>query len=125
MITDSTVLGIVGLTLGEFSCRGLTMELTPIGSNQGLRRSINGVLLDLTAVQFHKYSASISCEDQEAPELTDIWQGKILTVTCIPGLGPSDSTAGSITLTMMLDTWTTSRDEWGALTNWTLNLLEV
>jgi hypothetical protein len=123
-MSDSTLLELTGITFGDFSCRGLTMDLQPIQSNDGLQRTINGALLDLTALQFRKYAATISCEDQEAPELGDIWQGMPVTVKCIPGVGLSD-TGGELTLSMLVDSWTTSRDEWNALTNWTINLLEV
>jgi len=126
-MSDSTLLSLTGITLGDYSCRGLTLELEPIQSNGGLRRTINGGLLDLTAPQFRKFQATISCEDQDAPELTDIWQGMPVTVVCIPGIiGGTDSTgSGTITLNMLVDSWKTSRAEWDALTNWSINLLEV
>lgn len=126
MTIPSTVLSLTGITLGDYSCRGLTMDLSPIQSSNGLRRTANGGLLNLTAPQFQKYSASISCQDQDAPELDGIWQGQAVTVVCIPGqVGSSESTAGAITLNMLVDSWTTSRDEWNSLTSWTINLLEV
>lgn len=122
--TDSTLLSISGIELGDYSCRGLTMTLTPTGTQGALRRTVNGSLIDLSAPQFRKFAATISCEDQEAPELTDIWQGQEVTVTCIPGLGVA-ATSGELTMTMMVDSWTVSRDEWGCLSNWSINLLEV
>jgi hypothetical protein len=125
-MSESTVLAVTGITIPDYAVRGLKMDLQLIAANDGLRRSINGNLLDLTAPQFRKYSAVLSCEDQDVPELTDIWQGKIVTVTCIPGLGPvNNPTADTLTLSMMVDTWSTSRAEWDALTNWTINLLEI
>lgn len=118
-----TVLSITGITLGDYSARGLTMTLNPVTAGAGLRRSVNGTLLDLTSPQFQKFAASISCTDVDAPELTDVWQGKIVTVSCIPNLG-FNATA-PLTLTMMVDTWNVSADEWGDQTSWTINLLEV
>ena len=40
--------------------------------------------IDLTAAQFRKYSATLSCQDQDVPALTDIWQGQIVAITLIP-----------------------------------------
>ncbi len=122
---STSVLSISGISLGDYSVRGLTMTLTPIPSQNGLRRSIEGTLLDLTSPQFHKYAATISCTDHEAPPLTDIWQGTVVTVTCVPELGPENDTGGVLVLEMMVDTWQTSRDEYGAETAWSINLLEV
>jgi hypothetical protein len=118
--TPPTLLSLVGIDLGDYSARGLTLELQPIQSNSGLRRTVNGGLLDLTAPQFRKYSASISCEDVDAPVLTDIWQGMPVSITLIPETG-----IGVVTLSMLVDSWTTSAQEWEHLTSWTINLLEA
>ncbi len=125
-MTDSTLLAITGITIPDYAIRGLTLDLQLVTANDGLRRSINGELLDLTAAQFRKYQATLSCEDQDVPTLTDIWQGQIVTVTCIPGVGPvNDASGGTLTLSMMVNSWTTSRAEWDSLTNWTIELLEI
>ncbi len=125
-MTDSTLLSITGITIPDYAIRGLTLDLQLVTASDGLRRSINGELLDLTAAQFRKYSATLSCEDQDVPTLTDIWQGQIVTVTCIPGVGPvNDASGGTLTLNMMVSNWTTSRAEWDSLTNWTIELLEI
>jgi hypothetical protein len=125
-MSDSTLLELNGITLGDYSCRGLTMTLTPIANANGLRRTVNGTLLDLTAPQFQKYAATITCEDLDAPTLVDVWQGKPVTVTCVPGLNDiGGDTTSSLVLDMMVDSWNTSRDEYASKTNWTLNLLEV
>lgn len=121
-----TVLALTGITLGDYSARGLTMTLTPFAAQGGLRRTINGGLINLTASQFQKFTASISCEDVDAPELTGIWQGQPVTVVCIPGMiGQTNDTATAITLNMLVDSWTSSRDEWGCSVSWTINLSEV
>ncbi len=125
-MTDSTLLAITGITIPDYAIRGLTLDLQLVTASDGLRRSVNGELLDLTAPQFRKYSATLSCEDQDVPTLTDIWQGQIVTVTCIPGVGPvNDASGGTLTLNMMVSNWTTSRAEWDSLTNWTIELLEI
>lgn len=123
--TPPTLLSIVGIDLGDYSARQLTMTLNPIASGAGLRRSVNGTLLDLTALQFRKYQASVTATDVDAPALTNIWQGQTVTVTCIPNMGVIDSTDGTVTLSMMVDSWNVSTDEWGCQTSWTINLLEV
>ncbi len=125
-MSSSTLLSITGITIPDYAIRGLTLDLQLVTADGGLRRSINGELLDLTATQFRKYSATLSCEDQDVPTLTDIWQGQIVTVTCIPGVGPvNDASGGTLTLNMMVNNWTTSRAEWDSLTNWTIELLEI
>jgi hypothetical protein len=124
-MSDSTLLAIAGITIPDYAIRGLVLELQPIANTSGLRRTVNGALGDFTAPQFRKYSAKLSCDDQDVPDLTDIWQGQIVIVTCIPGVGPANNTDGTLTLSMMVDTWDTSRDEWNALTSWSINLLEI
>jgi hypothetical protein len=125
-MTDSTLLSITGITIPDYAIRGLTLDLQLLTATDGLRRSVNGELLDLTAPQFRKYQATLSCEDQDVPTLTDIWQGQIVTVTCIPGVGPvNDYNGNTLTLNMMVNSWNTSRAEWDSLTNWTIELLEI
>ncbi len=119
-MSDSTLLSITGITIPDYAIRGLTLDLQLVVADGGLRRTINGELIDLTAVQFRKYSATISCEDQDVPALTGIWQGQIVSITFIPGTG-----IGTATLSMMVTNWTTSRAEWDSLTNWTIDLLEI
>lgn len=122
--TPPTLLQISGIDLGNYSARGLTMTLAPIVSGQGLRRSINGTLLNLTAPQFQKYSGSISCTDQEAPALEGVWQGMPVTITCIPNMGETVS-AGVLVISAMIDSWNISVDEYGHEGTWTINFLEV
>lgn len=120
-LIDSTLLAITGITIPEYAIRGLKLYLQLETADGALRRSINGELLDLTSEQFHnKYSATLSCEDQDVPTLTGVRQGLVVTITCIIGVGP-----GPVTLTMMVTGWTTSRAEWDALTDWTIELLQV
>jgi hypothetical protein len=124
-LSDSTLLAITGITIPDYAIRGLTLNLQLINASDGLQRSINGSLLDLTAPQFRKYKATLTCEDQDVPTLTDIWQGQIVTITCIPGVGPANNTDGTLTMNMMVDAWTTSRAEWDALTSWSIDFLEI
>lgn len=128
----STLLGLelVGgdFELSEYAARGLSMTLAPIDAAAHLERDINGNMVDLSADQFKKYKASISCSDQESPGFAEmssladeIWPGSIFTVTCIPQLGK----AAAMTLTMMVTVWEVSRDEYGAVTEWSLQMEEV
>lgn len=116
---------ITGIDFGAYSVRGMSATLTPISGEDGLVRAVDGTLLDFTAPQFHKYSVSISCTDDEAPKLTNVWQGTAVTVTFLPGLGPSNNTDGSLQLNCMVDSWNTTRDDYGCASGWQLNLLEV
>lgn len=122
--TPPTLLELSGITLGDYSCRGLTMTLAPIQAQDGLRRTVNGGLISLSPPQFQKYAVSISCTDAESPILDGIWQGQAVSVTCIPNMG-ANNTAGILTLSMLVDSWNVSTDEWGCETSWTINLLEV
>lgn len=122
-----TLLGLDGITYPDWAVRGLTMTLTPIAMGD-LRRDVMGGLNDMTLEQFRKYVVTITCSDQDAPELIDVWKGKIVTVTCLPGLGVGIDTSASdgiLTLVTMVDSWQTSRDEYAAQTSWQMTLLEV
>ena len=126
-MSDSTLLELTGIELGDYSCRGLTLDLQLVTASNGLRRTVNGALRDFTAPQFRKYQATISCEDQDAPELVGIWQGLPVTVTCIPGVvgATDDNPTATLILDMLVDSWQSSRAEWDALSNWSINLIEV
>ncbi len=116
----NTVLAITGITIPDYAIRGLTFDLQLVTSDGGLRRSVNGELLDLTASQFRKYSGTLSCQDQDVPVLTDIWEGQVVAITLIPFSG-----IGTATLNMMVTNWTTSTDEWGHLVDWSIDFLEI
>ena len=79
----NTLLELSGIDLGDYAVRGLQLEIAPIEPGD-LERDINGGLHDLTLTAFRKYQLTITCTDQEAPELTDVWRGKPVTVTCLP-----------------------------------------
>lgn len=124
-MSNTTLLSIDGIDFSDYSTRGLSMNLEPIPIDSGLVRNVNGGLLDLTPEQFRKYQATISCTDQEAPSFKGVWIGKEVTVTCIPEVGVTNDTAGSVlTLVMLVTGWNTSRDEYAAETNWSLSLAE-
>lgn len=125
LLTSGTVLEMDGIDLGSYSCRGLSLQLAPIDSGP-LIRDVNGTLHDLTIEQMRKYALTISCQDVNAPQLTDVWKGKEVTVTLIPntGLG-TDSEGNQRELDCLLSSWQTTVDEWGAKTGWSMTLLQV
>ena len=137
-----TDLVLTGLGVVDFSARGLTEQLTPVNAG-ALRRTVNGVLVDVSDTLFRKYTLSISAADQEPPAFDGAWRGLEVTVdavsqlahptasspgrTVVPG---SSRVVGSFTvyrprLVMLIEDFNVERDEWGAATSWTLDLEEV
>lgn len=137
-----TDLVLTGLGVTPFSARGLTERLEPIGAG-ALRRTVNGTLVDVTDTLFRKYTLSLSAADQEPPALDGAWRGMQVVVDAVtplahptassPGravVAGSSYVEGSFTiyrpqLTMLIVDWTIERDEWGAVTSWSLDLEEV
>lgn len=142
-MTD-TILAITGVGLAPWSSRGVTMTLEPIEQTKQTKRTINGALVDTSLAIFHKYKATVTCQDANSPAFDKNWPGKSLTVDCIPELsyvtaggspgrtvvGGSSRTDGAYTfyrpqLTMILTSWNVSTDEWGAVTSWNMELEEA
>lgn len=130
---SATLLHIDGIDLTDYSVRELTMTLQLITTGNELVRSVDGVLLDWSSPQFRKFSSTISCADFDPPTLLDVWVGKVVTVRCVPGLvadnaagtGAHLATDGTLTLSMMVTSWKSSRADWAATTTWELDLEEV
>jgi len=120
--SPTTLLSIDGIDFSDYATRNISVVLQPIATGS-LRRDVNGNLVDMTLPQFRKYRVEVLCSDHEVPNLNDIWRGKEVEVTLIPGLGVEDS-SGVMTLTMMVVEWTTDRKEWEAQGSWHLVLLE-
>lgn len=153
MSAESTILVLSGMGIPPYSARGLQQTLTHIEQAAGLRRTVNGSLVDLSDPAFRKYASTITGSDIDPPALESAWPGLVLTVDCIPELAtPSntetetgteteqvfDRTAvpGSVReeagftfyrprLSMRVTGFNINRDEWGAVTDWTLQLEEV
>lgn len=138
-----TLLVISGPGMPTYAARGLTQTLDPIGAAGAIARTVNGGLIDLSPPQMQKYRSTISCTDTEAPALDGVWPGQPLTVDCVSELGyltaggspqrtvvsGSSRTAGAWTwyrprLDMMVISYSTSADEWGAQVGWSLELEE-
>jgi len=118
-----TLLDITGIPMGDYSVRGITMELAPEQNSNGLQRASSGMLLDLTATQMRKFTATVSCDDVNAPDFTDVWQGTPVTVVSVPDIGQGDGVA--ISMDMLVDSWSVSRDEWGCVSSWSLTMRQV
>lgn len=135
------VLGDLEFPLG--SGRGITQTLAHLSSAVSLRRTINGDMVDISAPQFRKYTSTVSCTDQAAPTLNDVWPGMPLSVDCIVELSyptggspardvvtGSSRTEGAVTfyrprLDMVVTGYTVNTDEWGATVSWTCTLEEI
>jgi hypothetical protein len=115
-----TLLAIDGITFPDAATRGITMTLEPINQAAHLARDCRGILVDISLAQFRQYKVTITCNEHEAPELTDIWPGKDITITCIPGLGVSNTTHDALIIVAKVTAWNTSRDEWAAQVQWQL-----
>lgn len=116
-----TLLMIDDIDFSSYAVRGITMTLTPIDQAKSLARDCRGALADISVEQFRQYKVTITCTDHEAPELTDVWPGQDITITCIPGLGVSNTTGEDVlTILAKVTGWNTSRDEWAAEVAWTL-----
>jgi hypothetical protein len=115
-----TLLAIDGIDFSQWAVRGLTMTLAPIDQAKALARDCRGALADISLAQFRQHKVTITCTDHEAPELTDIWPGQDITITCIPGMGAANTTGDVLTILAKITAWNTSRDEWAAEVAWQL-----
>lgn len=141
-----TLLVISGFGNMLYQARGLTQTLEPIGAASQLERTINGVLTDLSAPQFRKYTSKISVpSDVEAPPLENVWPGLQVTVECVCELaypagrsgspereevsGSSRTENGFVfyrpVLAMRIKSMDQQLDEWKRQTSWSLELEEI
>lgn len=111
-----TLLAIDAIDFSQYAVRGITMTLDPIDQAKNVARDCRGVLADISLAQFRQYKVSITCTDHEAPDLTGIWPGQDITITCIPGIGVGTP----LVILAKVTSWNTSRDEWAAEVAWTL-----
>jgi len=115
-----TLLAIDAIDFSDYAVRGITMTLEPIDQAKNLARDCRGDLVDISVVQFRQHKVTITCTDHEVPVLTGIWPGQDITITCIPGLGASNSSGDVLTILAKVTGWNTSRDEWAAEIAWQL-----
>lgn len=141
----TTLLAIAEIGLPPYSARGISQTLQPIEGSGQMRRTVNGVLVDLSAAQFRKYRSTITCTDMQHPALDGIWPGMTLTVDCVAELSYQDATDATASrtvvsgsqytsggfvfyrprLTMKVVEYRVSHDEYGAEVAWTMELEEV
>lgn len=130
--------------VAPYSARGLRGTLSLIDMiTGGLRRTVNGTLVDLSPAQMRKYRLEIAGQDQAPPALDGVWPGMPVTVDCmvelahLTGTVPSragvpgsarvegDYTYYQPQLQMLVVEWQTERSEWAAEVSWSLTLEEV
>ena len=144
-LSNDTLLQISGLGTMLYQARGLTQTLEVIGAAKQQERTINGVLKDISNPQFRKYISKVSCTDNTAPPLDNVWPGMTVTVHCAaelcyvtgnpgsparPEVSGSSRTDGSFTfyrpiMEMLVVNVTQHLDEWKAAIGWDLELEEV
>lgn len=144
-IADITRLRLSPISIPLYSARAVTETLAPIQIAARYGRTVNGELIDLSAIQLRKYGVSLTCTDQQSPALSGVWPGQILTVDCISELayetnsdnGPERTVVEGSSreesgftfyrprLTMMVTAFSYNTDEYEALIGWTLTLEEV
>lgn len=133
-LSDSTLLGLTrtggGFALAEFSARGISMQMSEIDQAADIHRDVNFNLINaldgIAAAQ--KYKFSLSCEDMESPGFSAVTGGRTAfrkgdkaTLICLPELGATEQQ----TFTVMNMGWSVTRDEWNAITSWSLDLEEA
>lgn len=92
---EKTLLILNGMGIPLYSARGLTQTIKPIESSKKWRRNVNGLLVDVSAVQMRKYITEISCTDQNAPAIDGIWPGMEVQIYCVCELAlPFGNTPG-------------------------------
>lgn len=140
---DQTMLVISVMGVTKYSARGLTQTLEPIDASKNIRRSINGILMDLSHSMFRKYQSKITCTDTRAPALDGIWPGLVVTVDCVCELAyPDGGTPNRVVvpgsqrlengfyffrprLTMVVMSHSNEIEEWGAAAPWEVDLEEL
>jgi len=113
-----TLISIAGIDFSDYAVRGITMTLEPIDQAKNVARDCLGELVDISVAQFRQHKITITCTDNDAPELAGVWPGQDITITCLPRMnGISDT---PLVILAKVTSWNTSRDEWGAEIAWQL-----
>lgn len=90
-VNFQTVLTLSAVGVPPYSARGLRQTLEPISGSGQMRRTVNGLLRDLSHAQFRKYATQISGEDVQPPALDFVWPGRVVSVGCISELAVAAS----------------------------------
>ena len=139
-----TLLALSGMGVPPYSARGLKQNYTPIAQAIQTKRTVNGILKDVSSAQFEKYASTITGSDQRPPACDGVWPGKLVTVDCLfefcyktAGGSPartivpdSSHVEGDYTfyrprLDMMVVSYHCDTDEWAAGVDWSMQLEEV
>lgn len=142
LLGPGTILVLSGLGIPDYSARGLTQTIDTAEGQGAFERDINNSLVDLSPPFAKKFKSSISAEDVEAPAFNGSPIGLLLTVDCVyefsrlagdaplrPVVPGSERTVGAWVhyrpqLEMIVTGFNGSRNEWGNMTNWSLDLEE-
>jgi hypothetical protein len=111
-----TLIAIDAIDFTDFAVRGITMTLTPIDQSKNVARDCLGNLVDISVAQFRQHKITITCTDNDAPELANAWPGTDITITCLPRMNSTSDTP--LVIAAKVTSWNTSRDEWGAEIAW-------
>lgn len=151
--TIPTLLVISGVGIPPYSARGITQTFQPIAASVSMRRTVNGALKDISDPLFQKYATTISCSDMDSPAIDGVWPGLQVSVDWVAELavegefeetseGVSEGSLGRTPvpgsvrvadgftfyrprMTMLITSHNVNRDEWGAVTGWSMALEEV
>src|SRR5262245_20535875 len=113
-----TLISIDAIDFSDFAVRGITLTLEPIDQSKNTARDCLGNLIDISLAQFRQMKVSITCTDNDAPELAGIWPGQDITITCLPRMNGTSDTP--LVIVAKVTSWNTSRNEWGAEIAWQL-----
>jgi hypothetical protein len=111
-----TLIAIDAIDFSDYAVRGITMTLTPIDQSKNVARDCLGNLVDISVAQFRQHKITITCTDNDAPELAGIWPGQDISITCLPRMDSTSDTP--LVIAAKVTSWNTSRDEWGAEIAW-------
>lgn len=133
-----TVLTLSGMGISPYSARGLKQTLEPIGQASQLRRTVNGLLVDVGDPIFRKLRTTISGADQRPPKFGSYWPGMAVTVGCLldmAGTADKPVVSGSTfseegvtffrySLACRIVSWSIDAEEWSAGVSWALTCEE-
>jgi hypothetical protein len=113
-----TLIAIDAIDFTDYAVRGITMTLELIDQSKNLARDCLGNLVDISVPQFRQHKITITCTDNDAPELAGIWAGQDISITCLPRMNGTSDTP--LTILAKVTNWNTSRPEWDAEISWQL-----
>jgi len=116
-----TQLVVSGITIPNGAIRNPTVSVAWLDNGE-LAYDCNGVLRDMTLQTRRRRQITVTCTDIRAPEMENIWRGDLVTITLIPHLLGA---AAPEAIACRVDSYEPSREEFQALTEWTLVLLEI